>query len=279
MKENMHALSGLRIVGLIVLVCLALLGVNALSSGTRTHKSQNVSNPQIKSFEEIAEMAKGLEPEKVPVWNTTQSFRLIKLEKVEDRDLKLTLQNGYDKTINGFQLSIGNVGIHTELMFNKDQMIPPGGIRVAQFAIQDHTDTKGITLMSVHFDDGTSEGDPVAVKQIEEERAGQKTQMKRALALIRRTLNSPNADSVEALDELISQIRSLPSEGKSGRPDFWGGLESGRQRMVVIIEELRQKHDPSTYRAQSGQHLQPNTSIKIALMGVVERQERIASHP
>lgn len=279
MRENKRLLSGLRIVGLIVLVCLALLGVNAWSSGGWPHKSQNVSTPQIHSFEEISEMAKGLRPEKVPVWNMTQSFRLIKLEKVEDRDLKLTLQNGYDKKINGFQLSIGNVGIHTELMYTQDEMIPPGGIRVEQFAIQDHTDTKGIALMSVHFDDGTSDGDPVAVKQIEEERSGQKTQMKRALALIRHTLNSPDSDSVAALDELLLQIRSLPSEGKNGRDNFWAGLESGRKRMVAIIEELRQKHDPSTYQAQRNQHIQSAPSIKTALRGLVESQERIASHP
>ncbi|MEK6407305.1 MAG: hypothetical protein AABN34_10105 [Acidobacteriota bacterium] len=279
MRENKHLFSGLRVVGLIVLVCLVLLGVNAWSSSAWPHKSLIVSNRQIKSFEEIAEMAKGLQPEKVPVWNMTQSFRLIKLEKVEDRDLKLTLQNGYDKKINGFQLSIGNVGIHTELMYNQDQMLPPGGIRVEQFAIQDYTDTKGIALMSVHFDDGTSDGDTVAVKQVEEERSGQKTQIKRALALIRRTLRSSDADSVAALDELLSQIRSLPSEGKNGRPDFWGGLESGKQRTVAIIEELRQKQVPSTYQAQGSHHVQSNTSIKTALMGVVERQERVASHP
>lgn len=279
MRQNKHLVSGLRIVGLIVLVCLTLLAVHAWSSDTRPHNSQNISNPQIKSFEEIAEMAKGLQPENVPVRNMTQSFRLLKLEKVENRDFKLTLQNGYDKNINGFQVSIGNVGIYTELVYNLDQMMPPGGIRVEQFPIQDYTETKGIALLSVHFEDGTSDGEPVAVKQVEEERSGQKTQIKRALSLIRRTLSSPNADSMAALDELLSQIRSLPSEGKRGRPDFWGGLESGKQRMVAIIEEIRQKQDPSTYRAQGGQHMQSATSIKTALLGVADRHERLASHP
>jgi hypothetical protein len=278
MSQNKHLLSASRIVSLIAFICLVLLGVSAWSAGTWHHKVQNASNPQIKSMEEIEEMAKGLRPDKVPVRNMTQSFRLIQLEKVEDRDLKLTLQNRYNKRINGFQVTVGNVGIHTELMYNEDQMIPAGGIRVEQVPIQDDTDTKGIALVSVHFDDGTSDGDPVAVKQVEEERSGQKTQIKRALALIRRTLSSPDGDSVAALEDLLSQIRSLPSQGKNGRDDFWAGLESGKKRMVAIIEGLRQKQS-STYQAQANQHSHSDTSIKTALTGVVDRHERVVSHP
>lgn len=281
MNKNKYFLSGSRIVSLLVFVCLALLGVGAWSSGAWSHRSLNASNRQTKSMgsEEIEAMAERLQPDKVPVWNMTQSVRLIKLEKVDNRDLKLTLQNGYNKTINGFQVSVGDVGIHTELMYNKDQMIPPGGLWIKQVAIQEYTDTKGIVLMSVHFDDGTSDGDYVAVKQVEEERAGQKTQIKRALALIRRTLRSPEADSVAALDELLSQVRSLPSQGKNGRDDFWAGLESGKKRMIWILEELRQRHGPSSSQAQSGQHIQSDTSIRTALTGIAERQERVVSHP
>ena len=281
MRKNKEFLSGSRIIALTVFTCLALLGVTAWSSGTWSHKSLNGSNRQTKSMgvEEIDAMAERLQPDKVPVWNMTQSFRLIKVEKVENRDLKLTFQNGYDKKINGFQVSVGDVGIHTELMYNEDQMISPGGIRVEQVAIQEYTDTKGIALLSVHFEDGTSDGDAVAVKQVEEERSGQKTQIKRALALIRQTLRSPDADSVAALEKLLSQIRSLPSQGKTGRDDFWAGLESGKKRMVAIIEGVRQRQDPSTYQAQGGQHVQSDISIRTALMKVVERHERVISHP
>lgn len=281
MNKNKYFLSGSRIVSLLVFVCLALLGVGAWSSGAWSHRSLNASNRQTKSMgsEEIEAMAERLQPDKVPVWNMTQFFQLIKLEKVENRDLKLTLKNTSDKKINGFQVSVGNVGIHTELMYNEDQMIPPGGIRVEQFAIQENTDTKGVALLSVHFEDGTADGDAVAVKQVEEERSGQKTQIKRALALIRRTVQSPDGDSVAALDELLSQIRSLPSQGKNGRDDFWAGLESGKKRMVAIIEGLRRTHAPPTYQAQSGQHILSDTSIRTALTGVVERQERVVSHP
>jgi hypothetical protein len=227
-------------------------------------------------MEEIDALAERLQPDKVPVWNMTSFVRLIKIEKVENRDLRLTLQNAYDKKINGFQVSVGNVGIHTEFMYNEDQMIPPGGIWVQQVPIEPYTDTKGITFMSVHFADGTGDGDEAAIKIVEEERAGQITQIRRALALIRRTLRAPNADSVAALDELLSQIRSLPSQGKNGRDDFWAGLESGKKRMIAIIDELRQKQDHSTYQAQ-GFQIQPATSIRTELMKVVDQHQTVVS--
>lgn len=81
-------------------------------------------------------MAERLQPDKVPVWNMTRLVRLIKLDKIENRDLALTLQNGYDKKINGFLVSVGEVGIYDEYMYNPDQMIPPGGTWVDQVPIE-----------------------------------------------------------------------------------------------------------------------------------------------
>lgn len=279
MRNKKHFASGSRIVSLIVFICLTLLAVGTWSSGAWSHKRLSASYGQTHSpgMEEIDAMAERLEPGKVPVWNMTRFVRLIKIDKVENRDLTLTLQNGYDKKINGFQVSVGNVGIYTEYMYNPDQMIPPGGTWVDEVPIEPDTDTKGITFMSVHFEDGTSDGDEAAIKLVEEERAGEKTQIRRALALIRRTLSAPNADSVDALDELLSQIRSLPSERVNGRADFSGGLASGKQRMVAIIEALRERQDQSTYRAQGFQHPQTLISISAALAGIAERHERVVS--
>lgn len=273
--KNKHLVSGSRVVSLIVFISLTLLGVSVWSSVTRSQKGQTAPNPQT-FMEEIHALAERLQPDKVPVWNMTNFVRLIKIEKVENRDLRLTLQNAYDKKINGFQVSVGNVGIHTEFMYNEDQMIPPGGTWVQQVPIEPDTDTKGITFMSVHFADGTGDGDEAAIKLVEEERAGQITQIRRALALIRRTLRAPNADSVAALDELLSQIRSLPSERITGRADFSGGLASGKQRMIAIIDELRQKQDHSNYRPQ-GFQIQSDISISRELTEVVEKHERVVS--
>jgi hypothetical protein len=275
MRKNRHLVSGSRVVGLIIFISLTLFGASVWSSVTRSHQRQAAANRQTFK-EEFDSLAERLQPDKVPVWNMTRLVRLIKIDKVENGDLTLTLENGYYKKITGFQVSVGNVGIHTEYMYNPDQMIPPGGTWVLRVPIEPYTDTKGITFMSVHFEDGTGDGDEAAIKLVEEERAGQIAQIRRALALIRRTLRAPNADSVAALDELLSQIRSLPSQGENGRDNFWAGLESGKQRMIAIIDELRQKQDHSTYRAQ-GFQIQSDTSISSELMKVVEKHERVVS--
>jgi hypothetical protein len=275
-----HLMSSSRIVSLVAFICLTLLAASAWSSVGQSRKKIATEDSQRHSPEqdEIDAMAERLQPDKVPIWNMTRLVRLIKLDKIENRDLALTLQNGYDKKIDGFQVSVGNVGIYTEYMYNPDQMIAPGGIWVDQVPIEPFTDTKGITFMSVHFEDGTGDGDEAAIKLVEEERAGQKAQIRRALALIRQTLSAPNVESVAALDELLSQLRSLPSERISGRPDFSGGLDSGKKRMIAIIEALRERQDQSTYRAQGFRQPQSEGSISTKLMGIVERHERVISH-
>lgn len=279
MTTKKHIVSSLRIVGLVAFICLTLLAASVWSSIGRFRTTLTKENSQrhSPSQEEIDAMAEGLQPDKVPVWNMTRFVRFIKIDKIENRDLALTLQNGYDKKINGFLLSVGDVGIYTEYMYNPDQMIPPGGTWVDQVPIEPFTDTKGITLMSVFFDDGTSDGDEAAIKGTQEDRAGQKAQIRRALALIRQTLGAPNVESVAALDELLSQLRSLPIERVIGRPNFSVGQQSAKDRLISIIETLRERQGQSVFRAQGFQHPQTEVSISTKLMGMVERHERVVS--
>jgi hypothetical protein len=229
MSRFKHSALDSPLVYLVVLISLTLFGLRAWSTAARSNIGQRDSNSrsQKAKFADIQSLGKRLQAANVPVTNMTKSVRLVRIEKLDDRELRLTLENQYDKTINGFQMSVGNVGVHTEFMYNTEHMIPPGGIWVQQSAIQADTDTKGIAFLSVHFDDGTSDGDEVAIKQVNDARAGQLTQIRRALGLIRRTLRSGTASSVTGLQDLQSRIRALPTVQEQGRPDFASGLESG----------------------------------------------------
>ncbi|HXU09254.1 MAG TPA: hypothetical protein VN743_09680 [Blastocatellia bacterium] len=214
-------------------------------------------------------------------------MKLVKLDKVNTWFLELTFQNGYEKRINGIQVALGNLGIFTELMYNEDQMIPPGGTYVDIVPIQANTDKDGVTLLSVHFEDGTADGDELVIKMIDEDRAGQKAQISRVLALIRRALRSADLDAVAVLDELRSQVQDLPTR-IDGRPDFSGGLGSGKQRMIAIIDEVRRGPDSSVFEVRRGpgssvvevqRNLprQPDISIRTKLMEIVQQHERVVS--
>lgn len=287
MKKYWDILVSSRIVRLVVFTCLTILAVSAWSSNARPQKSQTASNGESKGAKEIDATALRLQPEKVPVWNATKALKLVKLDKVNTWFLELTLQNGYDKRINGIQVGLGNVGVFTELMYNEDQMIPPGGTYVDIVPIQANTDKDGVTLLSVHFEDGTADGDELAIKQVDEGRAGQKTLIRRAIVLIRRALRSPDVDSVNALDELRSQVEDLPTR-VDGRPDFSGGLGSGKQRMIAIIDEVRRGPGSSVFEVRRGpgssvvevqRNLprQPDISIRTKLMEIVQQHERVVS--
>jgi len=287
MKKYWDMLMSSRIVPLVVFTCLTILAVSAWSSNARSHKSQTASSGKSKGAEEIDATALRLQPEKVPVWNATKSLKLVKLDKVNTWFLELTFQNGYEKRINGIQVALGNLGIFTELMYNEDQMIPPGGTYVDIVPIQANTDKDGVTLLSVHFEDGTADGDELVIKMIDEDRAGQKAQISRVLALIRRALRSADLDAVAVLDELRSQVQDLPTR-IDGRPDFSGGLGSGKQRMIAIIDEVRRGPDSSVFEVRRGpgssvvevqRNLprQPDISIRTKLMEIVQQHERVVS--
>ena len=275
-------MSGSRIVTIIVFICLTLLGVSAWSSGTGPNRKPGISNRQKNGMNvtDIQAMAESLRADKVPVRNMAQSFRLIAIEKVENRDLRLTLQNDYSKRINGFWLFVGNVGTEIGPLYEKEQMILPGGTYTIDLPIQADTDTRGIGIVAVTFDDGSGDGDPESLYVIRETRKGEKTQIKKILKLIRQHLMSPDADTSAALDRLESQIKSLSVDSGNGQKDpLWSGLNSAKQRAIAFVQSVRAKQHHSIQSINKDQQKRNDFSIQAELSKTIDYYEKILSTP
>ena len=267
MKINKSIITDSKLINLIfAAICLLILAFGIWSP--KAFSSRSVTNQQKQPLtpREYDAMIETLDLNNLPIRNMTRAIRVISIEKIEGGMLRLTLRNGYDKWINGIEISMVNVGIHEELGSTREHNIPPGGTYTTALPIQPHTDTDGIEIAAVIFEDGTADGNLEFVKPVQEQRSGERAQYKRALALIQKHLAEPDADTVEGLDRLESQLQSLPVHEESGkRSDYEIGLEQARNLLVVRMQFIREQQNRPVQSLPDNQNNQQSFSIRTEL--------------
>lgn len=221
----------------LVLSCITLLTVAAWSS---------VPRPQL---------------EKAPHIINETNLHILEA-RINGDDLHLSFRNTYSKNINCFLVSIGSDTIRTEFAYI-DKVIAPGAIYQQTYSIEQGK-TGSIRMRAVMFDDGTSDGELKAVKEIKDERLGVRMQLESIIPQLHTLLNLPEAEIQPALDRLESQILSL-SEGKQSllTEDVKLGLHNGKAYLLRIIQELKSE--------------QQTDGIRERLNRIKKQQEKIVS--
>lgn len=204
---------------ILLLVCIAVLGIVIKPSGTRAIPIQETL-PQI--------------------INETKSFEILSVIK-KDGYIEVSLRNISQKNINGYTVAFGSngqvmkdttVGDHLILPQNVDDFIIPNNVLARS----------SIRIINVMFDDGTFEGNPVAASEFRNRRLGLKVQLKRILALLQSVLNSPDVDSPTALDRFKAQVSSL-TEKSDGVMSRTGeiGLHDMKEEALALVKELEER--------------------------------------
>lgn len=256
-------------------LCFIALGVFFLSGRISFERKPKASlqlgkESRIAGFNSLIEK---LDTKKIPIKNMTQSLTLVGLEKAEN-NIRLTLKNGYDKIINGFQVSIGDVGIQEELIYNRERMILPDGTYIIDLPIQEQTDVKGIRITSVAFEDGSSDGDPAFIWQMAEKRLGEQFQLKQAFRLIRKHILAPDIENIEASDRLKSQLELLPVHTEEGeRMDYELGLESARNRLLAMVEAIQVRQHQTKQSLGKRPNDQKHFSVRSELDHILHEYE------
>lgn len=204
--------------------------------------------------------------------NKTQAFQIISAIR-DGETVQLSLKNGYSKAISGFTISSSDTsGVQVDFT-PADEVIAPGGIynyktSVASLQSSDSlSDKLTLRILSVVFEDGTSDGDHQAIADIKNRRLGEKIQLARILPLLRQALSSPDADRPTVLARLKSQITSLPVKPENGQPgEITGGLLHGKEYILRDIRALEQE------QSEEG-----NVNLREKLNKIKERYERKAA--
>jgi len=257
---------------------IALGFVTVTFSGLREPTSGHVSQQGI--GRSLEEPEGNLKVERLKVTNETRALEVINIEKLGLRDIRLTLRNGYDKKITGFQVSVGAGRVQTDLTVGGDDayFILPGSTYQGIYAIQHETDTRGITILAVILEDGTTDGDAEAIEEVECYRLGMKMERKRVLSLLQDALKLDDSEIASALSRVEYQVSSLPVTQDKTQPyeknrrlyNIYFGTRDERMRIVREIQDIIHRHHPDT-----SQEVNQSLAFRQGLLGLVEYYKRI----
>ena len=176
--------------------------------------------------------------------NRTQSFKLVSEQKA-DRDLVLQFENVSTLTITGYTLALGQERFGADFFPNTAQKgIAPGAIEEVRVPLVNLSQSKDrIIVLTIVFEDHTSEGDFKAARMILNRRQGYATQMQHIRTLLLTTAQSTNKVSSlkpsTSLHNLRDKISSLPEgEGTQSSPGMKSGLNFAKQWTLKQIARL-----------------------------------------
>jgi len=173
----------------------------------------------------------------IQVANRTRSIQVVTAERNES-SIHIILRNNSNKAVDGLQVRVGDVAIQTEFQ-GTDFTFPSGSVHEENYPTQQDSRNSGVVVLCAVFEDGSSEGAPKYIKQIEDTRFGEKIQTERALLLIDKALTHSNINS-EVLDNLKRDLSSLPDrESDTDNDDIVVGLKDRRAQLISHIESIR----------------------------------------
>ena len=236
-----------------LILVLSILTLSAARlQASRLQESSRMRNQHEQIARKWEERKARLRVEDIKVENYARGLNIIKLERKGDV-LHMTLRNDYPKTITRYAIGIGAAVISAEMVNGDDFLRHPGDVWLERTPIQMDTDTLGVKLLAVIFDDRDTDGDPEFVKKIVLERLGMKMQLQRARDLFKglQAVNDAQQRSIVIMDvesqlsPLSSgEIEKLPSEVRLG-------IVAERNRILRQIARIRDIHEASIAIAAS----------------------------
>ncbi|HJQ26752.1 MAG TPA: hypothetical protein VKA60_22755 [Blastocatellia bacterium] len=232
MQALRYSTSMVRFAGVvIVLICIVLL----LSGGRLSTTRSSVVKQEVSPSVQIKNLTFGL---------NVADFR------TSDTSIKLILKNGYQRNITAFAISMGSYNIIRDLSENGhalapgDSYIQEGTLTKVEGTSDKSSEQYVVTLLTVIFDDDTSDGDDSTAKRILDMRLGEKDAMKLILPHIPKVLNSTDEDLAEELERAKTRIKDIPihTSGKSSSP-YEAGRHNAKERALSDIEESKRARE------------------------------------
>jgi hypothetical protein len=173
--------------------------------------------------------------------NKTQAFEVVGISR-EANLIKISLRNNSYKNVQGYTLSVGNLKMEEDFIYS-ERVISPGEVYEVEFPVSGKSAALGqkISILGVIFEDHTSDGDPAIATAIRDRRLGEKLQLMRVNEILENSLKSPNGDPRNTLDQLKSQISSLPEISNTNPSQaINSGLHNLKEEALNSVQQLEQ---------------------------------------
>lgn len=180
--------------------------------------------------------------------NRTKAFQLVDTKKSADA-LTLVFRNDSSKTITAYTLSLDDDATRLGADYvASGEGINPGAtvdidIPFSQFlpAQSVGSQQNRVTVLTVVFEDSSSEGDVGSANYILETRRGERIQMKKIRKLIQIAIGRENKNESLTLPELRQRISSLP-ETVEGQFPMNYGMHYAKERVIKQIASVEKEH-------------------------------------
>jgi hypothetical protein len=184
----------------------------------------------------------------------------VEITKIEviDKSIHVTFKNISDKKITAFVIGFDEGDSVSSV---SEDFIPGGGGIPAgethsivdsipqSYSPFPRTGELRFVVMGLVFEDHSSDGDPAAIRPIEESRIGTRLFLMRALPLIRDSINLEYAENLAPLAPLRQRIASLQLSANPEMPEgVLNGFENARESMTRKLDELKQRSVHLTLR-------------------------------
>jgi hypothetical protein len=179
--------------------------------------------------------------------NKTRSFQIVSAVRAGEY-VQFTFRNDYPQAINAFTLSGGaHSGVQVDFT-HSDNRIEPGATyqyRVFAASLEPsgfNEKQLNLTILDVVFEDGTGDGDPLAIAEIQDRRLGERIALTQIVPLLAEALNSRDletADGIERLKERISFVCEGLTRGQSG--EVLGGILHGKGYILGDMKQIEER--------------------------------------
>ena len=176
-----------------------------------------------------------------PVVSLVPNLVVVDVNILDNYALLLSLRNDSNKTITAISISSSGVNYRSDFIDTAD-IIAPGAIHTEQCGLPSSTSPeKGITVLAVVYEGGTSGGDAKYVKQIYDVRAGTQAQLSHILPLFRDALATPkNMRLMQKREAIKLALQQLPEEEEGKSFEYNLGLHDTKESAMEKLKQLEQ---------------------------------------
>ena len=202
--------------------------------------------------------------------NRTHSLTITKAElEPNGRTVRLAVTNATNKPIDWFRISLGpGSDIEADFAFADKSFLGPNESYEDSYPVTMESDKVEITIVSVVFEDTTSDGDVRSAQRLINKRRGQEIELKRILPLINQITNAPDKGR---RDELVASIERRIAEGEieNSLPEATQeGVRIARERLLDNIRRTKESAETDMERWRKLAARYERVSLKLKQYGI-----------
>lgn len=166
----------------------------------------------------------------LPVINNLKAIEVISLTDNE-RFFDLFLRNISNKPINGYSISLKDGGARTVDLSVGEKTINPG--QTFKVSLSHRLEAMPPTIRYVTFEDGSSEGDLVGIRELQDRREGRREQLQRIVPLLKKAISTGD------LDQLRTELNALPEHPLRDRSIYYvQGQLNAKEDALLSVEKM-----------------------------------------